>query len=141
MLVGSYCTLSNQGGLVHPKTSVEDQDELSSLLQVPLVVSMHNYCEMLKYQGEKRVTCRLLCSKSTPVKWVELPSRLCCPRSLVTPLTCSVYCFELLCPNPPVPHCIRFYLPHPSHPLCHIATLCPSAPPSGVRGWGIWSRG
>ena len=56
MLVGSYCTLSNQGGLVHPKTSVEDQDELSSLLQVPLVVSMHNYCEMLKYQGEKRVS-------------------------------------------------------------------------------------
>ena len=39
VLVGTYCTLSNQGGLVHPKTSVEDQDELSSLLQVPLVVS------------------------------------------------------------------------------------------------------
>ncbi len=38
VLVGSYCALSNQGGLVHPKTSVEDQDELSSLLQVPLVV-------------------------------------------------------------------------------------------------------
>ena len=26
---------------VHPKTSVEDQDELSSLLQVPLVVGNH----------------------------------------------------------------------------------------------------
>lgn len=39
VLVGSYCTFSNQGGLVHPKTSIEDQDELSSLLQVPLVVS------------------------------------------------------------------------------------------------------
>lgn len=39
-LVGSYCTFSNQGGLVHPKTSIEDQDELSSLLQVPLVVSI-----------------------------------------------------------------------------------------------------
>ena len=38
VLVGSYCCLSNQGGLVHPRTSVEDQDELSSLLQVPLVV-------------------------------------------------------------------------------------------------------
>jgi translation initiation factor 6 len=36
-LVGSFCALNNQGGLVHPKTSVEDQDELSSLLQVPLV--------------------------------------------------------------------------------------------------------
>lgn len=39
VLVGSYCAFSNQGGLVHPKTSIEDQDELSSLLQVPLVVT------------------------------------------------------------------------------------------------------
>lgn len=40
VLVGSYCAITNQGGLVHPKTSVQDQDELSSLLQVPLVVSI-----------------------------------------------------------------------------------------------------
>ena len=40
VLVGSYCALSNQGGLVHPRTSVQDQDELSSLLQVPLVVRL-----------------------------------------------------------------------------------------------------
>ena len=39
VLTGSYCAFSNQGGLVHPKTTVADQDELSSLLQVPLVVS------------------------------------------------------------------------------------------------------
>lgn len=32
-LVGSYCCISNAGALVHPKTSIEDQDELSSLLQ------------------------------------------------------------------------------------------------------------
>ena len=38
VLVGSYCAITNQGGLVHPRTSVQDQDELSSLLQVPLVV-------------------------------------------------------------------------------------------------------
>ena len=37
VLVGSYCSISNQGGLVHPKTSIEDLDELSSLLQIPLV--------------------------------------------------------------------------------------------------------
>ncbi|CAH1793367.1 unnamed protein product [Owenia fusiformis] len=42
VLVGSYCAISNQGGLVHPKTSVEDQDELSSLLQVPLVAGTLN---------------------------------------------------------------------------------------------------
>jgi translation initiation factor 6 len=34
--------LSNQGGLVHPKTSIQDQDELSSLLQVPLVAGSVN---------------------------------------------------------------------------------------------------
>ncbi len=39
VLIGSYCAITNQGGLVHPKTSVQDQDELSTLLQIPLVVS------------------------------------------------------------------------------------------------------
>ena len=34
VLVGSYCKFTNQGGLVAPQTSVEDLDELSSLLQV-----------------------------------------------------------------------------------------------------------
>ena len=34
VLVGSYAAFSNQGGMVHPMTSVEDLDELSSLLQV-----------------------------------------------------------------------------------------------------------
>lgn len=42
VLVGSYCAFSNQGGLVHPKTSIENQDELSSLLQVPLVAGTVN---------------------------------------------------------------------------------------------------
>lgn len=42
VLVGSYSALSNQGGLVHPRTSVEDQDELSSLLQVPLLAGTVN---------------------------------------------------------------------------------------------------
>lgn len=38
VLVGSYCIFSNQGGLVHPNMSIQEQDELSSLLQVPLAV-------------------------------------------------------------------------------------------------------
>ena len=42
VLVGSYCALSNQGGLVHPKTSIEEQNELSTLLQVPLVAGTIN---------------------------------------------------------------------------------------------------
>jgi len=41
-LVGSYCSISNQGGLVHPMTTIEDQDELSSLLQIPLVAGTVN---------------------------------------------------------------------------------------------------
>lgn len=42
VLVGSYMALSNRGGIVHPKTSIQDQDELSSLLQVPLVAGSVN---------------------------------------------------------------------------------------------------
>ncbi|KAL2649713.1 hypothetical protein R1flu_017841 [Riccia fluitans] len=42
ILVGSYSVFSNRGGLVHPHTSVEDLDELSSLLQVPLVAGTVN---------------------------------------------------------------------------------------------------
>ncbi|XP_076635897.1 eukaryotic translation initiation factor 6 isoform X1 [Colletes latitarsis] len=42
VLVGSYSVLSNHGGLVHPKTSIQDQDELSSLLQVPLAAGTVN---------------------------------------------------------------------------------------------------
>ncbi|MCD9645105.1 eukaryotic translation initiation factor 6 [Datura stramonium] len=42
ILVGSYCVFSNTGGLVHPHTSIEDLDELSTLLQVPLVAGTVN---------------------------------------------------------------------------------------------------
>eukprot|EP00042_Codosiga_hollandica_P035079 m.256567 g.256567 ORF g.256567 m.256567 type:complete len:205 (-) comp54558_c0_seq2:466-1080(-) len=36
-LVGAYCALSNQGGMVHPRATIQEQDELSSLLQIPVV--------------------------------------------------------------------------------------------------------
>jgi len=42
VLVGSYCAISNQGALVHPKTSVEEQKELSALLQVPVTAGTVN---------------------------------------------------------------------------------------------------
>lgn len=42
VLVGSYCAYSNQGGILHPRTSVEDLNELSSLLQIPLVAGTVN---------------------------------------------------------------------------------------------------
>eukprot|EP00343_Euplotes_focardii_P010461 CAMPEP_0205830526 /NCGR_PEP_ID=MMETSP0206-20130828/41288_1 /ASSEMBLY_ACC=CAM_ASM_000279 /TAXON_ID=36767 /ORGANISM="Euplotes focardii, Strain TN1" /LENGTH=253 /DNA_ID=CAMNT_0053134261 /DNA_START=133 /DNA_END=894 /DNA_ORIENTATION=- len=41
-LVGSYCVVSNRGALVHPQTPVEEQDELSSIFQVPLCAGTVN---------------------------------------------------------------------------------------------------
>lgn len=41
-LVGSYCVFTNQGGIVHPRTTVEDLEELASLLQVPLIAGTVN---------------------------------------------------------------------------------------------------
>lgn len=41
-LVGSYAVVTNHGCLVHPKTSPEDMDELSTLLQVPVVAGTVN---------------------------------------------------------------------------------------------------
>ena len=41
-LVGSYSKFTNRGGMVHPRTTVEDIEELSSLLQVPLVAGTVN---------------------------------------------------------------------------------------------------
>jgi len=41
-LVGSYCSLTNKGALVHPSTSIEDQNELAALLQVPIMAGTIN---------------------------------------------------------------------------------------------------
>ena len=41
-LVGSYSVVTNQGGIVHPRTTVDDLEELSSLLQIPLVAGTVN---------------------------------------------------------------------------------------------------
>lgn len=41
-LVGSYCVLTNNGGLTHPMCSVAELDELSTLLQVPLCAGTVN---------------------------------------------------------------------------------------------------
>lgn len=41
-LVGSYCVINNSGGLVHPKTPTKEQDQLSSLLQIPIVAGTVN---------------------------------------------------------------------------------------------------
>lgn len=41
-LTGTYCCLSNKGGLVHPMTSVAELDELSTLCQVPMCAGTVN---------------------------------------------------------------------------------------------------
>ena len=41
-LVGSYAVITNQGGMVHPRTPVDDLEELSSLLQIPLLAGTVN---------------------------------------------------------------------------------------------------
>ncbi|KAK8950593.1 Eukaryotic translation initiation factor 6-2 [Platanthera guangdongensis] len=42
VLAGSYCLFTNNGGLVTPHTSDEELEELSTLLQVPLVTGTVN---------------------------------------------------------------------------------------------------
>jgi len=41
-LVGTYMAINNQGGLVHPLTSLAELDELSNLLQIPLCAGTVN---------------------------------------------------------------------------------------------------
>ena len=41
-LVGTYCVLNNQGGLVHPNVTVGELDELSNLLQIPMCTGTVN---------------------------------------------------------------------------------------------------
>lgn len=41
-LVGTYSCLTNQGGLIHPQASIEELDQLSSLLQLPLTAGTVN---------------------------------------------------------------------------------------------------
>jgi translation initiation factor 6 len=41
-LVGSYCVLTNQGGLVHARTPMQDMEELSQRLQIPLTAGSVN---------------------------------------------------------------------------------------------------
>lgn len=41
-LVGTYCAFTNKGGLVHPRTTIEEQDEIAALLQIPIAAGTVN---------------------------------------------------------------------------------------------------
>merc|ERR1712040_25030 len=42
VLVGSYAVITNQGGLVHARTPMQDMEELSHLIQIPLTAGTVN---------------------------------------------------------------------------------------------------
>lgn len=41
-LIGSFCVMNNNGGILSQHISVEDQDEISSLLRIPLTIGTVN---------------------------------------------------------------------------------------------------
>merc|ERR1712187_186083 len=42
VLVGSYAVLTNQGGLVHARTPLQEMEELSQLVEIPLTAGTVN---------------------------------------------------------------------------------------------------
>ncbi len=76
VLVGSYAVFNNQGGIVHPKATVQEQDELSSLIQVPLVVSWRFWVAFKKWSISGLIKGIGLIFRQVPlivvVKWSEL---------------------------------------------------------------------
>ena len=79
-LVGSYCAFSNQGGIVAPSVSVEDLDELSSLLQVHPFVANGGPC-WLSCQSTCRASRELIelveCVDKLTSLLQVIPARLC----------------------------------------------------------------
>lgn len=64
-LVGSYCVLNNNGGILCPYVTFEEQDELSSLLEIPLLVGTVNRGSKLISSGISTNDFNTFCGLST----------------------------------------------------------------------------
>lgn len=65
VLVGSFAAFSNQGGLVHPQCTIEELEELSSLLQVRLQHARYGACAN-PAQWKHARACTMCKRKSKP---------------------------------------------------------------------------
>ncbi|KAF1743600.1 hypothetical protein MXB_336 [Myxobolus squamalis] len=64
-LVGTYCNFNNFAGIVHPNTSVEELEELSGILQVPLTASTVNRGSVRLGSGVVMNDWSLFCGATT----------------------------------------------------------------------------
>jgi translation initiation factor 6 len=64
-LVGSYCIFNNNGGIIHPSVQFEEQDELSSLLEIPLLIGTVNCGNKLVGSGISTNDWAAFCGLST----------------------------------------------------------------------------
>lgn len=64
-LVGSYCIFNNNGGIIHPSVQFEEQDELSSLLEIPLLIGTVNCGNKLVGSGISTNDWTTFCGLST----------------------------------------------------------------------------
>jgi translation initiation factor 6 len=67
-LVGSYASISNKGGIVHPMTTVQELSELQSLLQVPL-------CSGTVNRGSEDISNGLVCNDFTAFSGMETTAK------------------------------------------------------------------
>ncbi|KAF0987072.1 hypothetical protein HZS_7070 [Henneguya salminicola] len=75
-LVGTYSNFNNVAGIVHPQTSIDELDELSNLLQIPLTATTVNRGSNLIGSGVVMNDWSLFCGASTTGTEFSILSKL-----------------------------------------------------------------